>query len=523
MSGYLIRVGLDSGDIGGGGHAPIDSDGTFDYIPIPEDITTREETTYDKLESRIGAPIAEYPDRPAHTKIHRDPEFETYTYGEVGPSKRNSLRKLTEGDLLIFYSSLQPRYRQARVRLFIIGFFTIKSTHDLEELDPEQRADVLAEYSNNAHAKRESLTPTSRADGREKYPVIVSGNPEKSKLLDQAIPLTSPTVSGLTSWYHKYRPLSTPNDLLGLNATDLKRSLPKKLRGDPDDIRSWLEGDTTREVSSVAPTPDHYLPSGKQSGTSRKSDLTRARGYVLKTDTGFAPHVRHGLISLTTCAPQVRSSAGPGEWVFAVGSRHYPTRRELVYAFRVEYTIHMDEYYNDDRFHGRKPIPGNDNPPGDNIYAPRDQVEKIAVVNGSVLPQSASASADDSYEKGEVDGILCYTHEGGEYFQLDPGYHNLTNYRTDLEKRGNREKLLISSDFYYFGENTVTVPEDIAELVVPGFGDHGSRNANRKVSDVESVTPFVDWLRSTFRVGVHGQPKHSDDEIELGETTGPGC
>lgn len=244
---------------------------------------------------------------------------------------------------------------------------------------------------------------------------------------------------------------------------------------------------------------------------------------VLKTDTGFAPHVRHGLISLATCAPQVRNSAKPGEWVFAVGSRHYPTRRELVYAFRVEYTIHMDEYYNDDRFHGRKPIPGNDNPAGDNIYAPRNQVEKIAVVNGSVLPESASADAGDSYEKGEVDGVLCYTHERGEYFQLDPGYHDLTNYKTDLEKQGDREKLLISSDFYYFGENSVTVPENIAEVVVPGFGDHESRNANRKESDVESVTPFVDWLRSNFRVGVHGQPKHSGDEIELGVSTGPGC
>ena len=523
MSGYLIRVGLDTGDIGGGGHAPIDCDGTFDYIPIPEDLETREETTYKTLESRIGAPIEEYPDRPEHTKIHRDPEFETYTYGEVGPSKRNSLRKLSEGDLLIFYSSLQPRYKQASVRLFIIGYFTIESTHDLEELNPKGRAEVLDKYTNNAHTKRESLTPTSRADGREKFPIIVNGDPEKSRLLDRAIPLTSPTVSGLTSWYHKYRPLSTPEDLLGLKATDLKRSLPKKLRGDPDAIRAWLEGDTVREVESVAGTPDHYIPSGKQPGSGRRSDSTRSRGYVLKTDTGFAPHVRHGLISLATCAPQIRSSAEPGEWVFAVGSRHYPTSRDLVYAFRVEYTIHMDEYYSDKRFQGRKPLSENDNPPGDNIYVPRDQVDQITVVDGSALPESACADAGETYEKGEADGVLCYTHQGGSYFQLDRGYHSLSNYKTDLEKQGDREKLLISSDFYYFGENTVTVPEDIAGSVVPGFGDHGSRNANRKESDVERVTPIVEWLRSNFRVGVHGQPKHSDDGIKLRETSGPGC
>ena len=167
MSGYLIRVGLDTGDIGGGGHAPINYDGTFDYIPIPEDISTQEETTYDTLESRIGAPIEEYPNRPALTKIHRDPEFETYTYGEVGPSKRNSLRKLTEGDLLIFYSSLQPRYRQAPVRLFIIGYFTVESTHDLEELEPKQRADVLAEFRTTRTRSEKALRrPLGRTDVR---------------------------------------------------------------------------------------------------------------------------------------------------------------------------------------------------------------------------------------------------------------------------------------------------------------------------------------------------------------------
>ncbi|WP_135805949.1 Nmad3 family putative nucleotide modification protein [Halorussus marinus] len=118
MSGYLIRVGLDSGEIGGGGHSPINSDGRFDYIPIPEDADTTEETTYDSFSSRIGSTASEHTTRDGITTLHYDPEFETYTYGEVGKKKRQSLRKLSNGDLLVFYSSLKPSNGLGSIRLY---------------------------------------------------------------------------------------------------------------------------------------------------------------------------------------------------------------------------------------------------------------------------------------------------------------------------------------------------------------------------------------------------------------------
>jgi hypothetical protein len=85
MAGYLIRVGLDSGEIGGGGHAPIEYDGNFDYIPIPEDADTTENTTYDTFSSRIGIDASDHTDREGDATLHHDPKFEpSYTYGEVG-------------------------------------------------------------------------------------------------------------------------------------------------------------------------------------------------------------------------------------------------------------------------------------------------------------------------------------------------------------------------------------------------------------------------------------------------------
>jgi hypothetical protein len=524
MAGYLIRVGLDSGEIGGGGHAPIEYDGNFDYIPIPEDTDTTENTTYDTFSSRIGIDASDQTDREGDATLHHDPKFEpSYTYGEVGTKKRQSLRKLTNGDLLVFYSSLRPRTDLGSIRLYIIGYFTVDAVHDLEELTPEEREEIFKEYPDNAHIKRENLSSSSRTPGRDNYPVVVSGNPDRSSLLESALPLTSPTISGAPTWYRKYRPLSTPTDLLDINATDLKRSMPKKLRGNPDKIRAWLEGDFTQEVKSRANPPKHYPDSRHGTDTEQASIPSRVRGYVLETDSGFAPHIHQGLLSLATCAPMVRSKMYTGDWVFGIGSRHYPTRRELVYAFRVEYIPHMSEYYTEPKFSARKPLPENENPAGDNIYAPRSQVEQISIVDGSELPANAGAESGKRYERGEIDGEMCYTHRGGDYFQLHSGYHDLSNYKTDIEKQGNREKVLISSDFYYFGGNAVTVREDIAELVVPGFGGHDGRNSGHIEKSTENVAAFVEWLRSNYRVGIHGEPKHSDSDINLTNTTGPGC
>lgn len=523
MSGYLIRVGLDTGSIGGGGHAPIAEDGAFDYIPIPEDADSEETTTYANLESQLNIDASDYTERDEDTPLHRDPEFETYTYGEVGTNKRRSLRKLSDGDLLVFYSSLQPQDGHDHTRLYIIGYFTVDAVHDLEEVTPEERAEVLNTYPNNAHVKRHGLSPDERTSGRENYPVIVSGDPDRSELLERAIPLTSPTISKASQWYKKYRPLSTPNDLLGLNATDLTRSMPKKIRGDPDQIRAWLAGDFTQEVQSRAATPDHYRRDNEQNSSSLSSETSRLRGYVIATDSGFAPHVRDGLLSLATCAPQVRSKMEPGDWVFAVGNNQYETDKELVYAFRVEKTIQMDDYYTSARFHSRKPLAENNNPAGDNIYAPRSEVEDIEVVNGGDLPDSSGANTGARNERGMVDTELCYSHHGGDYFQLHSSYHDLGNYETDLEKQGDREKVLISSDFYYFGSDPITVPASVADEVVPGFGGHDGRNSGRITGGSDEVTMFVEWLRSKHRVGIHAEPKHGNSEVELKDTTGPGC
>jgi hypothetical protein len=129
----LLRVGIDSGS--GGIQGPLFSDGTFELVCIP-DKKRVSEYTYGTYFGRNGIPHSAYfPIRKrakaAHKHIHLDPEFETFTYGDPTPPKR-SLRKLEQGDFLVFYCGLkewdgtsQPKSMQPP-GLFIIGYFEVE-------------------------------------------------------------------------------------------------------------------------------------------------------------------------------------------------------------------------------------------------------------------------------------------------------------------------------------------------------------------------------------------------------------
>jgi len=102
MAGYLIRVALDLTSDGGEGLGPIATNGEFDYVPIPEQCDSTEMRTYSSAETRLGTSFSQYARVPSDSTLHFDPEFDNYTYGEVGDNKCNSLTKLDEGDMLVF-------------------------------------------------------------------------------------------------------------------------------------------------------------------------------------------------------------------------------------------------------------------------------------------------------------------------------------------------------------------------------------------------------------------------------------
>jgi hypothetical protein len=169
MKILFLRVGIDRGC--GGTLSPRFSDGTFEYVPIPEssELLAGKGVTYPELPARHGGTLDKYSSSTGFT--HYDPEFETFTYGEPNEPKRSQLLRLTAGDLLIFYSGFQgPDI--ARGTCFVIGYLSVRAIHraPMNETWPPVSLERL---HRNAHFRRKNP---------EAALVVVEGDPANSRL-----------------------------------------------------------------------------------------------------------------------------------------------------------------------------------------------------------------------------------------------------------------------------------------------------------------------------------------------------
>jgi len=174
MKAVLLRVGIDSQY--GGNVGPIFEDGSFEYVPIPEDEKSTEERTYSDTKGQSGELLSNFVGKIfKNMKIHFDPEFETFTYGDH-LTKSKIFARMDKVDYLVFYSGLKPYNNESYPRgLYIIGYFCIDQIFTYDEL---QNDSVKEKLKNNAHVKRGNIS---------KDTVILKGFPEKSRLLNKAI------------------------------------------------------------------------------------------------------------------------------------------------------------------------------------------------------------------------------------------------------------------------------------------------------------------------------------------------
>lgn len=177
MKRLLLRIGIDKGV--GGCLSPIFSNSSFEYIPIPEICATTESRTYRNLIGRSGRSFSDFvPKKLYNSPVHLDPEFETFSYGDPTPNKRQQLAKLSVDDLLIFYAGLESKEKLDESRLYVIGYFTVQNVYDFNKVPEAERTSIFENIPNNAHSKRIHF---------DEGLVIVKGNPNKSKLLSCAI------------------------------------------------------------------------------------------------------------------------------------------------------------------------------------------------------------------------------------------------------------------------------------------------------------------------------------------------
>ncbi|WP_435155425.1 hypothetical protein [Haladaptatus sp. DFWS20] len=179
-----------------GVRGPIFSDGSFEYVPIPEsEPTKREVPTYADLDLSV-----ELPEGAKKLPVHLDPEFaeypccQRYTYGDPFGVKAQPLLELDKGDYVFFYATLSTaegledesveskhEWITPDWGTYIIGQFRLAR----EPISGEKfsgLADGEKEtFANNAHVKREKFDAE----------VLLEGSEGESGLYEQAVPLSS--------------------------------------------------------------------------------------------------------------------------------------------------------------------------------------------------------------------------------------------------------------------------------------------------------------------------------------------
>lgn len=200
--------------------------------------------------------------------------------------------------------------------------------------------------------------------------------------------------------------------------------------------------------------------------------MSRLHSYVVRYDSGFAPNPFYGFCTLATCKPDIRRSAGLGDWVVGTGSADKSVRRggHLVYAMKVEEILRFEDYDADNRFSGKKPyrFGSRKQSCGDNIYH-RD-------------PTTNDWLQRDSF----------HTTAAGEpnpkHVKRDTGVN----------------RVLISKDFCYFGGYGPVIPEQLADTCGRWICKQGiGRNV---FDDPILIAEFEHWVRSLGVAGYQGAP-----------------
>lgn len=185
--------------------------------------------------------------------------------------------------------------------------------------------------------------------------------------------------------------------------------------------------------------------------------------YVIPRDYGFAPNPYFNYCTLATCKPVIRRCAQVGDWIAAFGAAGTTVYEKLVVLMHVEETLTFDQYWDDERFVSKRPV----------------------------------------FNKGVMHmyGDNIYHHDGGNWLQ-EISHHSMTdgsiNY-TNLNRDTGTDRVLIASEFYYFGNNAITIPPEFSMLIAHGIG-------HRVSEDVDVINNFICYMRDNYKMKVQGIP-----------------
>jgi len=179
--------------------------------------------------------------------------------------------------------------------------------------------------------------------------------------------------------------------------------------------------------------------------------------YVVDRDFGFAPNPFHGICTLATCKPRIRSAARTGDWVVGMGGARLRSTGRCIFAMRVGRKLTFNEYWNGPEFRDKRPIR-----------------------NGSLV----MLVGDNVYHS---DGAV-WTQEDSHHSRSD-GAPEPSNVINDTSA----DAVLVSDIFYYFGTLAPEVPTAILDAI-----DYQNGRNHRRISLPTPGSQFVDWLNTNF-------------------------
>jgi len=161
---FIINVGVNASH--GNLRSPVYRDGKFEFVPIPEPIKSKRGCPnclfLPRYRDLFKEKLQYVPPKCYDLRVHNDPEFETFTYGDYPTiiPRASNLRRIEKDDYLFFLARMvkwENGKFSNKAGFYVIGFFEIEKV--IKEITSEPSATLLKEIRENAHMKRAMWNP----------------------------------------------------------------------------------------------------------------------------------------------------------------------------------------------------------------------------------------------------------------------------------------------------------------------------------------------------------------------------
>src|SRR5690606_38895823 len=192
--------------------------------------------------------------------------------------------------------------------------------------------------------------------------------------------------------------------------------------------------------------------------------------YIVAKDYGLAPNPYWGELTLNVCKPKIRQSAVVGDWDIGTGAKNAKNKNgvikdysgRMVYPMRVPKKMTMEEY---------------------DSYCKENLSRKIPFVDR------------ENWKRIIGDSIYDYSQSG------IPKLRKVLHKEEDKKRDLSGKYTLLSTDFYYFGNATVEIPEKFKVLIK-------NEQGHKVNEDAELNQKFTHWLVNNFESNkLYGEPQ----------------